>query len=87
MYLSFDSATLSSNINNIDLQQILDCFVDEIFLLMDKKIKRRSPIKLNQSKRRNNFGQEPLVKLQNKEEIQYLLKESLVIQSTNKLST
>jgi hypothetical protein len=30
MYLSFDSATLTSNITNIDLQQIIQCFALEI---------------------------------------------------------
>lgn len=36
MYLSFDSATLTSNIHNIDLQEIIDCFVEEIYRFIDQ---------------------------------------------------
>ena len=30
MYLSYDSATLTSNITNIDLSQIIDCLAVEV---------------------------------------------------------
>lgn len=30
MYLSFDSATLTSNIANIDLEEIIECYAIEI---------------------------------------------------------
>lgn len=36
MYLSFDSATLTSNIINIDLQQLTKCFAMEIMHLIEK---------------------------------------------------
>lgn len=35
MYLSFDSATLTSNITNIDLQQLIQCFALEIKSLLN----------------------------------------------------
>lgn len=34
MYLSYDSATLSSNIKNIDLQQMTHCFAMQIISLL-----------------------------------------------------
>ena len=30
MYISYDSATLTSNINNIDIEEIIDCYAIEI---------------------------------------------------------
>lgn len=36
MYLSFDSATLTSNIHNIDLEEMIDCFVEEVHRLIDQ---------------------------------------------------
>jgi hypothetical protein len=30
MYLSYDTATLTSNISNIDIEEIIDCFSIEI---------------------------------------------------------
>lgn len=36
MYLSFDSATLTSNITNIDLQQLTQCLALEIMSLLAK---------------------------------------------------
>ncbi len=36
MYLSFDSGTITSNIANIDLEQVIDCFAQEIILLIKK---------------------------------------------------
>ena len=34
MYLSYDSATLTSNIKNIDLQQMTQCFASEIIAIL-----------------------------------------------------
>lgn len=30
MYLSYDTATLTSNISNIDIEEIIDCYAIEI---------------------------------------------------------
>jgi hypothetical protein len=38
MYLSFDNATLTSNIANIDLEQIIECFATEIYLRLDQSM-------------------------------------------------
>lgn len=35
MYLSYDTATLTSNIANIDIEEIIDCYAIEI----EKKLK------------------------------------------------
>lgn len=37
MYLSYDSATLTSNIHNIDLQEMTDCLVEEVYGLIDQR--------------------------------------------------
>lgn len=36
MYLSFDSATMNSNITNIDMQQMIDCLALEVVHLIEK---------------------------------------------------
>lgn len=85
MYLSFDSATLTSNINNIDLEEIIDCFVEEIYVRVDRKNRKMTnrPAKIcnNRSylKRNRPTPIKKYIELENKEEIEYLLKESLVI--------
>ena len=47
MYLSFDSGTLTSNIGNIDLEEIIDCFVEEVFRLIDQNYRKRCQPKVN----------------------------------------
>jgi hypothetical protein len=41
MYLSYDTATLTSNIQNIDIEEIIDCFAIEI----EQRIVVQSPFK------------------------------------------
>ena len=41
MYLSFDSATMTSNINNIDLEEIIECFVEEIYTRIDQSHRKK----------------------------------------------
>lgn len=52
MYLSYDSATLTSNIANIDIEEIIDCYAIELeshlnsyFLNPQKNYKRQKPTK------------------------------------------
>lgn len=41
MYLSYDTATLTSNIQNIDIEEVIECYAIEI----EKRIVHQSPLK------------------------------------------
>ena len=73
MYLSFDSVTLTSNINNIDLEEIINCLVEEVYMKIDQTLKKKQNISklYNRSylKKNKPTPVKKYIELENKEEI------------------
>ncbi len=89
MYLSFDSVRLTSNIGNIDLEEMIDCFVEEMYVKIEhEKVNEKVNVRRNKRIFNGKMWKQGKVNSQkyiefdtNKEEIEFLLKESLIFES------